>query len=385
MNRISLLLIAAAFLAAGCNHQKSATVSPSLDQPGVNDEIVVVGQRFHTGTPIVLWTDKGGYNAYSKSSGPTSKPSTPHLEKVRSVREAPLLDAEVEQVKKNGWTLPFLQKNVDQFVIHYDVAGVSRTCFKVLHERGLGVQFMLDIDGTIYQTMDLQEEAAHATKANGRSVGIEIANIGAYGGASGGSIVPLMEWYARDASGNTYITVPARFEGGGVRTPNFVGHPARNEIITGIIQGATYHQYDFTPQQYAALAHLTATLCTVFPKIQCDYPRQKTALGPPTTQLTKGPPGNPTTQPTALAAPDEPGTLIPHALAPDQFENYQGLLGHYHVQTDKQDPGPAFQWDRLITQAKSLMTPAALEANKAHEGQPAKFIPSPPETGPEKE
>ena len=351
----------------------------------MNDEIVVVGQRFHTGTTIVLWTDKGGYNAYSKSSGPTSQPSTPHLEKVRSIREAPLTDAEVEQVKKNGWTLPFLQKNVDQFVIHYDVCGTSRTCFKVLHDRGLGVQFMLDIDGTIYQTMDLQEQAAHATDANGRSVGIEIANIGAYGGASGGSIVPLMEWYAKDASGNTRITIPPRFGDGGVRTPNFVGHPARNEIITGIVQGATYHQYDFTPSNTTPSRISQLPSAPSSPKIQCDYPRQKTALGPPTTQLVKGPPGNPATQPSALAAAGEPGTLIPHALTHDQFENYQGLLGHYHVQTDKQDPGPAFQWDRVITQAKSLMTPAALQANKQHQGQPAKFIPSPPETGPEKE
>jgi hypothetical protein len=28
------------------------------------DEIVVCGQLFHTGTPVVLWTDPGGYDAY---------------------------------------------------------------------------------------------------------------------------------------------------------------------------------------------------------------------------------------------------------------------------------------------------------------------------------
>ena len=39
---------------------------------------------------------------------------------------------------------------------------------------------MLDLDGTIYQTLDLKEGAWHATVANGRSIGIEIANIGAY-------------------------------------------------------------------------------------------------------------------------------------------------------------------------------------------------------------
>src|SRR6185295_15526965 len=28
------------------------------------DEIVVCGRYFHTGTPVVLWTDPGGYDAY---------------------------------------------------------------------------------------------------------------------------------------------------------------------------------------------------------------------------------------------------------------------------------------------------------------------------------
>ena len=35
--------------------------------------------------------------------------------------------------------------------------------------------------------------------------------------------------------------------------------------------------------------------------------------------------------------------------------NYHGLLGHYHVQLDKQDPGPAFQWDRVVEGARGLM------------------------------
>jgi N-acetyl-anhydromuramyl-L-alanine amidase AmpD len=87
----------------------------------------------------------------------------------------------VERVKEQGWTLSDLQEQVDQFVIHFDVCGTSRQCFKILHDiRGLSVQFMCDIDGTIYQTLDLKESAWHATISNSRSVGIEIANLGAF-------------------------------------------------------------------------------------------------------------------------------------------------------------------------------------------------------------
>ena len=63
----------------------------------------------------------------------------------------------------------------------------------MLHDvRGLSVHFMLDLDGTIYQTLDVKEQAWHATIANGRSIGIEIANIGAYPSRRTG---PLDRWY----------------------------------------------------------------------------------------------------------------------------------------------------------------------------------------------
>jgi N-acetyl-anhydromuramyl-L-alanine amidase AmpD len=368
---------------SGCRHHKPPAHSGAMreeeKQLGVarpvtertGDEIVVCGQMFDTGAPVVLWTDPGGYDMYA--ARPTTQSATrPSRPRQMHIRTSPLTDEEIERVRSQGWTLPFLQRNVDQFVIHYDVAGVSRTCFNVLKERGLGVQFMLDIDGTIYQTMDLQESAPHATIANSRSVGVEIANMGAYSG----SIVPLLQWYAKHDDGTTRITVPLRLKGGGVRTPNFVGGPARADLITGVIQGATYRQYDFTPQQYDSLMKLTAALCTVFPKIQCDYPRQKSDLGPPTTQVSKDK-DDPLAKKTALAAPWESGALIPHALTWDQYDNYQGLLGHYHVQTEKQDPGPAFQWDGMIRGARSMMSGEALEWNRKMYGKPAKLIPSP--------
>ena len=68
---------------------------------------------------------------------------------------------------------------VDQFVIHFDAVGTSRWCFQVLHdERRLNLHFMLDLDGTIYQTLDIKESARHATIANGRWIRIEVTNIG---------------------------------------------------------------------------------------------------------------------------------------------------------------------------------------------------------------
>ena len=355
---------AAALLAAMLSHPKlaNAAAAPARAAARPGDELVACGQRFHIGAPVVLWTDKGGYDFHYSKPG-SRIPS--------HVRMSPLTDAQVAQVRREGWTLEFLRQNVDQFVLHYSVEGTSRLTYEKLVERHLSVQLMLDLDGTIYQPMDLQEEAPHATKANGRSVGIEIANLGAYAG----SLAPLNAWYKKDAQGKVVIKLPAKLGDGGIRIRHFVGQPARPELISGVVQGKVYHQYDFTPQQYASLVRLTAALCTVFPKITCDYPRQKPAYGAPTAQLVKD---SPAARPEALAGWNEPGPLIPHALSDAQYEVYQGVLGHYHVQTDKQDPGPAFQWDTVLTDARKMMTPEALVANAAARGKPARFIASGP-------
>jgi len=261
------------------------------------------------------------------SSGPTPAASTatnprppPNPPPSTATRDELLDPSELARVLQTGWDLPLLQAKVQQFVIHYDAAGTSRECFHLLHDqRGLSVHFLLDIDGTIYQTLDLRERAWHATTANGRSVGIEIANRGAVA-----SPALLAEWYTKDAQG-LRITIPARVGDPGIRTPNFVGRPATPHLVRGEIQGQILYQYDLTDQQYVALAHLTAALCQALPRITCDYPHNAA------------------------------GQLITTKLPDDVLANYRGLLGHYHVQRDKTDPGPAFQWPRLINDARQII------------------------------
>jgi N-acetyl-anhydromuramyl-L-alanine amidase AmpD len=229
---------------------------------------------------------------------------------------------EIEKIRGGGWTLPQLQYVVDQFVLHYDVCGLSKTCFNVLHDhRGLSVHFMLDLDGTIYQTLDLKERARHATISNDRSVGIEIANMGAY---PPGDTKVLDEWYGRDAAGQTVVTIPARVGDPMLRVKNFVARPARPAPVSGTVQGQDLVQYDFTPQQYAALIKLTAALGKIFPRIKLDAPR------------------------------DAAGRVLDHKLPDADLAAYQGVLGHYHIQTNKTDPGPAIQWEKIITGARAL-------------------------------
>jgi N-acetylmuramoyl-L-alanine amidase len=323
------LLALAALAVAGCTTPRVGSFDPRC-----GDEIVVCGQYIHTGTPVGLWTDPGGYDAYrverrfapfEESDWKTTQDEAKDLDLPNryNLRTAGLTTNEIERVRGGGWDLPLLQRVVDQFVLHYDVCGVSRQCFNVLHDhRGLSVHFLLDLDGTIYQTLDLKERAWHATSSNHRSVGIEIANMGAYATLEGSA---LEKWYARDPDGRTRITIPERLGDGGLRTPNFVGRPARNEPVTGEVQGRTLTQYDFTPEQYRALVHLTAALTGVFPKLKCDYPR------------------------------DGAGKLITRTLPDEDLEQLQGVIGHYHIQTNKTDPGPALDWDFVIGHARELL------------------------------
>jgi N-acetylmuramoyl-L-alanine amidase len=311
-------------------------------EPQPDDAIVICGRRVRIGTRVVLWTEDPYYDASSQTArffgsdgrfpdklGPRFQPG-----RVQSVRNPDYVPPGVEDELDERTELqkrPTLDRTavpadshnsqdladvVDQFVLHYDVCGLSSTCFRVLQdERMLSVHFMLDIDGTIYQTLDLRDTAWHATKSNARSIGIEIANMGAYPPNRTG---PLEDWYRRDTLG-TYIQIPSRIKDSGVRTPGFVGRPARGpEPIIGVVQGEDLAQYDFTPEQYASLVKLAAALCEAFPKIAPDAPR------------------------------DEDGHVIDRALDDEAWRDFHGILGHFHVQANKTDPGPAFDWDTFI-------------------------------------
>ena len=68
------------------------------------------------------------------------------------------------------------QRDVKLFVNHWDACLSATQCQKVLDKRGISVHFLIDNDGTIYQTLDMQHAAFHAGKVNRKSVGVEISN-----------------------------------------------------------------------------------------------------------------------------------------------------------------------------------------------------------------
>jgi len=207
---------------------QSGAPRPGDRLPRRGDEIVVCGQLFHTGARVVLWTDPGGYDAYRAHAHRNEQTEQPRRFGTYRRNLPPAVDARVHE---RGWTLEDLQRVVTQMVVHYDAAGTSARCFEILHDvRGLSCQFLLDVDGTIYQTLDVKERAWHAGVANDVSVGIEIANLGAY--------------------------------------PDKPGMKVRGEI-----QRTLLDQEPCTDAQYESLARLCAALVRVLPRIRPEFPR----------------------------------------------------------------------------------------------------------------
>lgn len=292
----------------------------------VGSAILVGGRAVEIGAPVVTWRDPGGYDGYAErrafSEGvlptrPAGGCNTPERYATRRGLSKPLA---LVAARRGGLTYDLAPLQIDQVVLHYDVAWTSQNCFKVLHDiRGLSCQFLLDVDGTLYQTLDVADRARHAGSANDRSVGVEIAHPGPL------ELTPKLKGrYTRDAQG-------VRFDLGRlqrtVRTKGFVVRPARPEPIAAVVQGRRYSMYDYTPAQYATLTRLIAGLRRALPRLRLAVPR------------------------------DAQGKIVQAVLPKETVKGWSGLLGHYHVSKHKQDPGPAFDWERVLTGVKALEAP----------------------------
>lgn len=280
-----------ALLAAG----PSAETPPSPPGPTRGTAIVAAGQPFDVGRTVVLWNDDQGFNGYEKRC----------IDQTGGCCD---FDSERYGVRK-GLTkrsLETLQGIVSQFVLHFDGCVNSRSCFKSMHNRtrpgggsgcGLSAHFMIDTDGTIYQTLDLAERAYHAEQENSISVGVEICNRGRYNPAEMHKLPA--EWRTR---------------------------PRRDVIINGF----KYNAYDFRPEQYESIVALTRTLLRIFPKMKPEVPERN-------------------------------GEVILETL--EKPLDFHGIVGHLHVDLDKQkwDPG-ALDWKRILRALQGFVFPIQIRA-----------------------
>jgi N-acetyl-anhydromuramyl-L-alanine amidase AmpD len=266
-------------LCCACRSAPALSAAAPRIEPPRGDSVVIAGERFPIGTHVVLWSEPSGFNGYAS---------------------APLLAGEEPESYQPGRaglgarpSLTALCGRIDQLVLHYDAAGSSAECFRILEQRNLSAHFLLDVDGTLYQTLDVAEQAWHATKANARSIGVEIAHRGAFPAAS----------------------AEAESELRGAR------------VVEGVVQGERLVQAEFPPEQLAALVKLAAGLCRALPRIRPEAPR------------------------------DAHGRVRNAVLGAAEYAAFHGILGHFHVQTNKLDPGPAFPWEGFLAELARELGP----------------------------
>lgn len=188
-------------------------------------EIIVCGKRFEIEHPVCTFEDTEGFSAYVPHR-------TDDTSQIYASHPAPGLAGRAERYRQRrllggSSRIEHLRQLVGQITVHLDGCDSAARCFDVLHnQRGLSVHFMVDNDGTIYQTLDVLHCAFHAAGVNEVAVGIELQNRG-------------------DAA----------------RHPNLYG--GRRETVTCWVHGAQFLCYAFTDAQYQAMSKLSRALARI--------------------------------------------------------------------------------------------------------------------------
>lgn len=136
------------------------------------------------------------------------------------------------------------KRSIRYFVNHWDVCLSSTSCQGVLDRRGISVHFLIDNDGTIYQTLDLQHAAWHAGSArtNRPSVGVEISN--AY-------YPKYQDWYVKNGFGERPVVEDVWVHGS--KLDPFLGfYPEQIRALKALwkaVHGATGIPYEAPTKQ----------------------------------------------------------------------------------------------------------------------------------------
>ncbi|MCL2325502.1 MAG: N-acetylmuramoyl-L-alanine amidase [Proteobacteria bacterium] len=190
-----------------------------------------------------------------------------------------------------------LGESITQIAIHHDVTMNATDTFNVLCTRGLSTHFTINYDGTLYQFLDCYHNAWATGDNNNMSVAIDMNN----------PVYPEEQY--RDPAGN------------------------RREIYQGKINGSVKTMLGYTEEQYETLIALMKAFIT-----PVNIPNEDPWVPLPTLAANCFPPIS------------ETGEVINRLLKDP--EKFKGFFGHYHCSGNKWDPGPAFDWMRVLSGIK---------------------------------
>lgn len=248
--------------------------------------LIIAGQYFKVDAPVINFREPPYWDATREFCMPTATDPNPRC-KPGGIPYGDL----PRPYSKRYSTRPMLRRYganppleavkavIRQFVVHHDGCNSADMCFAVLqNERGLSCHFLIDNDGTIYQTIDLALMAYHAAEWNTSSIGVELCNRG-------------------DAKSN-----PNHYQSGKYG-------PKRN-VKPCRINGHTYLAFEYTEAQRDAFIRLGRALQRLLPNLPAEFPQSS------------------------------PGVQNEDTLPPSASFRFSGYIGHYHLTRQKWDPGP---------------------------------------------
>lgn len=254
--------------------------------------LIIGGQTFHVDAPVINWREPPYWDATLEYCVPTETEASPPCKPGGVPYETPATYGVVKPPYRRYAYRPALRSLYErgghpnyeqtkavirQFVVHHDGCATADMCFSVLqNQRGNSVHFLLDNDGTIYQTCDLAIMAYHASDWNLASIGVELCNRG--------DALAEPTYYSK--RGQSRDVKPCK------------------------INGHTIRSYDFTKAQYREFAKLCRALTRLLPNIPPEFPQAS------------------------------PGVQSWSTIARGVSDRFAGYIGHYHLTDQKWDPGP---------------------------------------------
>ncbi|MCA9518629.1 MAG: N-acetylmuramoyl-L-alanine amidase, partial [Myxococcales bacterium] len=190
-------------------------------------------------------------------------------------------------------SLPHWVGVIHTMLLHTSLTQTAAESQRAMVARGLSEHFIIDFDGTIYQTVDVARMAFHAAEQNNSSVGV--------------TLISAQPNLVREPDAPP-------FDPNHARAAEMAKHPrARSAVMR--INGGRVQSYGYTDAQRRSLGALARALASVFPKVGHGVPR------------------------------DARGEIITAVVEdPDALE---GVVGHWHTSADRWDPGPGMDWRAL--------------------------------------
>lgn len=248
--------------------------------------LIIANQTFHVDAPVINFREPPFWDATREVCQPTLTDPSP-ICKPGGVPYGNLPNPYTKRyalrpaLRRYGMNPPLeaVKAVIKQFVLHHDGCASADMCFSVLqNERGLSCHFLIDNDGTIYQTIDLSLMAYHASEWNVASIGVEFCNRG-------------------DAKKE-----PLYYSGG--------KHGPQRKPIPCKINGHTILAFEYTKPQLDGFVSLCRALQRLLPNLPAEFPQSS------------------------------PGQQSWDTLPASTTFGFSGYIGHYHLTNQKWDPGP---------------------------------------------